>query len=149
VFAHIPTHLPHILRSPRNIAAVSAGAVAAIGIVSYLLLRRKPTPEEIEYARRDHLAHTGRITDGSITETQWLSQPDADAIPGTLTYSYQIGGVIYECAQDVTALPHLVRHIRVDLPIQVRFDPRNPADSIVVAETWSGLRIEIPPTVSN
>ena len=34
-----------------------------------------------------------------------------------------------------------VHNIRTDLPIQVRYAPHNPANSIVVAETWSGLRL--------
>ena len=38
-------------------------------------------------------------------------------------------------------MPELVRHVRVDLPVQVRFNQRNPSDSIVVAESWSGLRL--------
>jgi hypothetical protein len=29
----------------------------------------------------------------------------------------------------------------MDLPIQIRYDPHNPANSIVVAESWSGLRL--------
>ena len=49
-------------------------------------------------------------------------------------------GVTYEGAQDVSPLAEHLRHVRLDLPIQVRFDPRSPADSIVVAESWTGLR---------
>ena len=32
-------------------------------------------------------------------------------------------------------------NIRTDLPIQVRYAPHNPANSIIVAESWSGLRL--------
>ncbi len=46
-----------------------------------------------------------------------------------------------EAAQDVTALGELVRDVRTDLPVQVRYEPHNPANSIVVAEGWSGLRL--------
>jgi hypothetical protein len=49
--------------------------------------------------------------------------------------------VTYECAQDVTTLADHVRDIRTDLPIQVRYDLHNPANSIVVAESWSGIRL--------
>ncbi len=65
----------------------------------------------------------------------------APRIPHVILYNYRIGGVSYECGQVVTALPDHVRGIRIDLPIQVRYDPHNPADSIVVAESWSGLRL--------
>jgi hypothetical protein len=146
VYQHITTHLPLFLRSPRNLTLLGAAAVAA-GAAGYYFTRKRLTPEEIELARRDKLAHTGRITDGCITDAEWPTLVDTDTpqpSPSILTYSYLIAGVSYECAQDVTALPDLVRHVRIDLPIQIRFDPRNPADSIVVAESWSGLRLGAP-----
>jgi len=59
-----------------------------------------------------------------------------------LVYCYSIAGVSYECAQDVSLLPDYVRHVRIDLPVQVRFDPRNPGNSIVISEYWSGLRLD-------
>jgi uncharacterized protein DUF3592 len=125
--------------------AVGFGIAAVAGIAGYLLTRKRITPAERESARRDYLARNGRITDGSITETQWLVPNPAESeptvsIPSMLLYRYRIAGVTYECAQDVSYLPEHVRHVRVDLPIQVRFDPRNPANSIVVAEAWNGLR---------
>ena len=79
--------------------------------------------------------------DGSITDTRW-GQIGGTAVPNTLIYRYRTAGVEYECAQDVTPLLERVLHVRTDLPVQVRFDPRNPSDSIVVAEAWSGLRID-------
>ncbi len=64
-------------------------------------------------------------------------------MPNTLIYRYRASGVTYECAQDVGGpLSEHVRDVRIDLPVQVRFDPRNPANSIVVAESWNGLRID-------
>jgi hypothetical protein len=81
----------------------------------------------------------GRITDGSITETPF-AQEEAHA-PRVIVYNYRIGGVSYEAAQDVTALGEMVRDVRTDLPVQVRYEPHNPANSIVVAESWSGLRL--------
>ena len=116
------------------------------------MTRKRITAEERERARRDQLARNGRITDGSITETQWVPEFDdnspvesdakvAAEAPTLLIYRYEIAGVTYECAQDVTRLSDLVSQIRVDLPVQVRFDPRNPGNSIVVAETWNGLRL--------
>jgi hypothetical protein len=151
VFPYIPSQLPLFFRSPRNITAVGFGIAAAAGIAGYLLTRKRITPAERERARRDYLARSGRITDGSITETQWLVPNPAESeptvyIPSMLLYRYRIAGVTYECAQDVSYLPEHVRHVRVDLPIQVRFDTRNPANSIVVAEAWSGLRLGVPMT---
>jgi hypothetical protein len=140
VFTTNPSELLLTFRSPRNIAAVAVGATAAAGIVLYLLTRTRLTPEELERNRRDLIATTGRITDGSITD---LSSPpeDPSPTPNVIVYSYRIGGVAYECAQVVTGLADHVRDIRIDLPIQVRYDPHNPGNSIVVADSWSGLRL--------
>ncbi|WP_260736081.1 hypothetical protein [Tunturiibacter lichenicola] len=155
MFLLIPTHLPLSLRSPRVIFAIGATAAAAIGLASYVLTRRKPTAEELERERRDLLARIGRITDGTIMDTMIAevrspaldladdTEPihDGPLTPDMIVYVYRIAGVTYECAQDVTMLAELVQGVRTDLPIQVRYAPQNPANSIVVAETWSGLRL--------
>lgn len=139
VLTVLPEYLPVPLRSSRN-AAMAAGAVAAAaGLAWFLLRRRRPTAEEIERARRSLLATQGRITDGSISDAPSNDAP-ADA-PKLILYNYRIAGVAYEAAQDVSSLGDLVRDIRADLPVQVRYEPHNPANSIVVAEEWSGLRL--------
>jgi hypothetical protein len=152
VLLAIPIHLSPILRSSRGLTILGFGLAAIAGATSYLLTRKRITSAEREHIRRNYLAHAGRITDGSITETQWLvpapngpdAPPASPTTPAILLYRYRIAGVTYECAQDVTHLPEHVRQVRVDLPVQVRFDPRNPANSIVVAESWSGLRLSTP-----
>jgi hypothetical protein len=155
VFSLNPTHLSLSFRSPRVIAAISVGVVTAIGVASYVLTRRKPTAEEIERERRDLLARSGRITDGTIMDTmvaevrsadheapETSPRPDGPGLtPDIIVYNYRIAGVTYECAQDVTMLAEYVHGIRTDLPIQVRYAPHNPGNSIVVAESWSGLRL--------
>jgi hypothetical protein len=155
VLSLIPIHVPLPLRSPRVIVAIGIGVVAAAGVASYVMTRRKPTAEELERERRDLLAQSGRITDGTIMDTMITEtrQPDpspseTDASPNgsaptpdIIVYNYRIAGVTYECAQDVTMLAEHVHNIRTDLPIQVRYAPHNPANSIIVAESWSGLRL--------
>src|SRR5438067_8665866 len=69
VLSLIPIHVPLPLRSPRVIAAISVGVVTAVGVASYLMRRRKPTAEDLERERRDLLARSGRITDGTIMDT--------------------------------------------------------------------------------
>jgi hypothetical protein len=137
------------------ITGIVAGAVTVIGIATYVLTRRKPTAEELERERRELLARSGRITDGTIMDTMIMEvrsaavsvpeasmQADTNApIPQIIVYNYRIAGVTYECAQDVTTLAEYVHGIRTDLPVQVRYLPQNPANSIVVAESWSGLRL--------
>jgi hypothetical protein len=134
------------------ILAIGFTAAAAAGVASYVLTRRKPTPEEIEQQRRDLLARSGRITDGTIMDTlitevrdaspSVVDEPDSGVpTPHIIVYAYRIAGVTYECSQDVTALAEHVQGVRTDLPIQVRYAPHNPGNSIVVAESWSGLRL--------
>lgn len=67
----------------------------------------------------------------------------------TLTFvlfNYRIGGVDYECSQDITNMTETVdaRSIQLGLPCSVRYQPGNPQNSIVVAERWSGLRVGLP-----
>lgn len=170
MFSLNPTHLSLALRSPRVLIAAGVGVAAAAGIASYYLRKPKPSDEDLERARREALARTGRITDGTILETLRRSMEDAlqeaqlpatDAVnediaaeslggeipeaevlpPQIIVYNYRIAGVSYECAQDVSMLADHVNGIRTDLPIQVRYAPHNPGNSIVVAESWSGLRL--------
>lgn len=140
VLSSIPSHLSLPLRSPRNVAAVTLGAAAVAGVAWLILRRSRPSAEELERQRRELLATTGRITDGSITDV-----PTTDGAPLIIVYNYRIAGVSYECAQDVTALADQVRDVRADLPIQVRYDMHNPGNSIVIAESWSGLRLSPHP----
>jgi hypothetical protein len=137
---------------------VAFGVVATVSIAAYIVYNRRPSAEEIERQRRAFLAARGRITDATLIDIGIDSRPDRstenrpgpattpeytaeDSPPEVLRYQYKVGGVGYESLQDVARLPEHVRHLRVDLPIQVRYDPKNPSNSIVVAESWSGLRI--------
>ena len=155
MFSLTPIHLPSVLHSTRSVIAIGVGVVAAAGIATYALTRRRPTAEEIERERRELLARSGRITDGTIMDTMIMearngvfSEAEEPTVadtpiptPQIIVYNYRIAGVTYECAQDVTTLAEYVHGIRTDLPIQVRYLPQNPANSIVVAESWSGLRL--------
>jgi hypothetical protein len=120
-------------------ALVAATAIpVAAGLAIWWTLTHRKSAEEIERERRDVLVHHGRIIDGTVLD--WTEQPETGG-PGTLLYRYDISGVTYECAQD---LVYLKDRVKVDtsclgMPASVRYDPRNPANSIIVAETWSGL----------
>jgi hypothetical protein len=126
------------LHNPRQIAVIAASVSALIGLLAYRLLRRELSPEEIETARRSYLTANGHIVDGSLID----ATPNL-VHPQTLFYSYRVGGVEYECTQDISTLTDRVRldpsMSELDLPIQVRYNGANPGDSIVVAETWNGL----------
>jgi hypothetical protein len=159
---HVP-HLPSALPlGPRQIGLLAIGAAAALGLGCYAIFRPRTDVNELERRRRLFLAEYGRITDASLIDITLgdadssefgltagqteIALPDApgheERVPSILIYAYRVSGVSYECAQDVSLLTDLVRHVRIDLPVQVRYDPHNPSNSIVVAESWSGLRLD-------
>ena len=128
---------PNIVQHWLTVGAIATGATAAVAVAAIVIvLKRRPTASQREERRRNRLASLGRIVDGSLVDVA-----PAESEPHTIIYRYRIAGVTYECGQIVTELAEHVRDIRTDLPIQVRYDPHNPADSIVVAESWSGLRL--------
>ncbi len=135
-------HLKQLLhqRDPRLIAAALLGMVL-LGVLTWLFIRwRKPSPEEIERRRRERLAGMGRICDGVIVDARTLNGEDSiSPTPEVLVYSYRLAGVTYNCAQDVSRLGERVVGFRIDQPIQIRYDPRNPGNSVLVSESWSGL----------
>ena len=137
-FQHM-THLLHVPH-PRIVGGVAAGVAVAGTALWFWVRSRRPTPEELERRRRDRLATVGRITDGVLIDARTLNGEETTATsPEVLIYSYRLAGVTYDCAQDVSKLPERVTGWRLDQPLQVRYDPRNPGNSVVVAETWSGL----------
>jgi hypothetical protein len=104
--------------------------------------RRSKTPEELERERRLWLEGKGRITDGTVIDVQELAAQDARRAATLLIYKYDVAGVSYECSQDVTYLRHWINlhSCRLGLPTSVKYDPQNPGNSLVVSESWMGLR---------
>jgi hypothetical protein len=99
----------------------------------------------LERARRDFLVQSGRIVDGMLLDTCTVDGEDGATLT-LLLFNYRIGGVDYECSQDITHMSGTVDHrrVRVGFPCSVRYQPGNPQNSIVVAEQWSGLREGLP-----
>lgn len=129
--------------------ALMLALTACVASLVWLLRHRRPTAEELERERRLRLVSYGRLVDGLLVELMEVPVEESGAAlqsgPTTrwmLLYQYEIAGVTYECAQDVTALSEDVQpgRIQVGLPCSVRYQPGSPENSIVVAETWSGLR---------
>jgi len=126
-----------------------AGGVASVavvgGAVAWLLLRKRPTEEEQEQLRRQLLVQSGRLVDGMLLDICEMTAEDGRTL-SLLLFSYRIGGVDYECSQDITSLSAILdkAQIRVGFPCTVRYQPGNPQNSIVVAEGWSGLRAGLP-----
>ncbi|HLJ78628.1 MAG TPA: DUF3592 domain-containing protein [Acidobacteriaceae bacterium] len=131
------------LRDPHVFGTVAVCVAAVGGAVAWLKLRRKPTPEEIERERRAQLVRSGRIIDGTILDIAEAEPDTQDRGIRFISYNYEIGGVEYECSQDVTALRDNLKpdDLRLGFPCSVRYDVRRPENSIVLAENWSGLRL--------
>jgi hypothetical protein len=88
--------------------------------------RKKPEDEASRIAR---LSKTGRMTDGNIID----AVSDAAGRIVEVTYSYELQGVLYESSQKLSVEQQ--QHESDYAPgkqIIVRYDPRQPANSIVV-----------------
>lgn len=135
----------YLLRHPVWTAAAAIALACAGGIVVWRRVRRRPSAEDLERERRALLVRSGRIIDGTILDVggspndQDAGQPDELRF---VLYQYEIGGVVYECSQEVSALRDVLKaeDLRPGFPCSVRYDVRRPENSILVAENWSGLR---------
>lgn len=110
-----------------------AAAAALIALGLWILLRLRLTPVERERRRRLAVNARGRLADGTITE----------ATDGAIFYSYSVGGAGYMTSQDIAELRDAVRiqpERLIGCPVTVKYAMRNPANSIIVCENWSGLR---------
>jgi hypothetical protein len=129
---------------PHEIFVAVAVVSVVAAIVVWLKTRKRLTEEERERGRREYLTEVGRIIDGTLLGIDDLEgeRPRNEDGPRVLYYSYEISGVIYESSQDVKQLQQFFHpgDCRLASPVSVRYDPRNHANSIVVAEAWSGLR---------
>lgn len=114
-----------------------AAAVAAVAFTSFYAIRAyrksRVTPEERERHRRSWLVAVGKMGDATLVEIR----------EDHLFYAYEVRGVEYTASQDVSHLQSYLptSDLPVSGPVAVRYDPRNPANSIVIAERWSGLRL--------
>jgi len=111
-----------------------------LGAACWVRSRRK-TAEQREVERRARLSTKGRITDGTVLEFHEYTDENKPPVQ-LLIYSYDVGGVSYECSQDITQLRHFVdlQDCQIGLPASIKYDPQNPGNSIIIAESWTGLR---------
>jgi hypothetical protein len=129
-----------------GIAAVGTATVALTGVWIWKKVRgwRRKSPDEIERLRRTAVNACGRIIPARIVE---LAEPVADGPAGPiLLYEYEVAGVTYEAAQDVSALPEVAAAAPF-LPGQTtsaKYDPRQPTNSILACETWCGIPVLEP-----
>jgi hypothetical protein len=121
---------------------MAASATFALGGVWFwktLRRWRHKSPDELERLRRLEVNACGRIAMGRVVE---VAEPVAGGPTGpVLLYDYEVAGVTYEAAQDLSALPVLAAAAPY-LPGQiasVKYDPKQPTNSILACETWCGI----------
>jgi HAMP domain-containing protein len=112
--------------------ALAAAVVVLLAVFGYRAWQRsRVTAEERERRRCAQLVATGKISDAMLVEIR----------ENLVFYSYGVRGVEYTASQDIS---RLADKVAVDFSgisaMSVKYDPRNPANSIVLAEEWSGLR---------
>jgi hypothetical protein len=130
----LPGNLAGPLTGVEQIGLAAAGA-ALVAVVVYGVRawrQSRVTPEERERLRRSWLVATGKMGDANLVEVR----------ENHVFYAYLVRGVEYVASQDVA---HLASFLPPDLSqvgaVAVRYDSRNPANSIIVAEQWSGMRL--------
>jgi hypothetical protein len=117
-------------------------------------LRRPADPDETERKRRSYVNQVGRIVEGHVVELivepvgviekePQGQKPNPPERSGRklVCYSYSISGVSYETAQDLTGLENRVPldQLVAGQLASVKYDPAHPANSILLADDWSGL----------
>ena len=114
-----------------TLLAIVAGILLIVAI--YLYVRSRLTPKDKEKRRRLAVNQTGRIGDAMITDVQ-------DDI---IFYEYSVRGVLYTASQDISQLRDRIPSDpdRLIGPCGLKYTTSNPANSIIVCEEWSGLRI--------
>ena len=113
--------------------AVSGALFVLAGVLAYRAWKAsRITPDERERRRRSALVAAGKMGDASLTEIR----------EHFLFYAYLVRGVEYTASQDISGLLDRVpADLSVVTSVSVRYDPKNPANSIVVSEQWTGLHV--------
>ena len=123
---------------PWTALAIAGGLALLAGVALWIRARRKSAAER-ERERRLAVNATGRITDGTLVEPD--PPEETTTTSGLLFYRYKAKGVEYSAAQDISTLAHLTppKGCSPGAPVQVKYHPQRPSDSIILCEDWSGL----------
>jgi hypothetical protein len=116
-----------------GLLTLAVAAIALLAIIGYRAWRAaRVTPQERERRRRALLVKRGKMGDAELVEVR----------DDLLFFTYDVRGVEYTASQDISALKDLVpRDLSSIGAVSVRYLPENPANSIVLAEDWTGLRL--------
>jgi hypothetical protein len=117
--------------TPVHLALLSV-CVAAGSAAAYFLVRKsRQSPAHRERERRAAVNSSGRLVEGIVMEVN----------DDTVYYAYSWRGIDYETSQDLATLSAMLPLGSDSLagPVTVKFNPRNPYNSIVLCEAWSGF----------
>ena len=124
------------MSSGMQIAGLALLAVVLIIIAIRVTLQVRNNPEKKERERRRILHERGRLGEAMVTEVS----------ENLIQYQYMLQGVQYMASQDVSMLreflpPSVERLVGT---VGMKYATKNPANSIVICEEWSGLRTPAP-----
>ncbi|MBZ5609278.1 MAG: hypothetical protein LAP38_13525 [Acidobacteriia bacterium] len=114
--------------------AILAAALVLLAAGIYLVIRLRRKPKDKEQRRRLTVNLHGRLGDATIT----------DLSPDTVFYSYSVRGVAYTASQDISKLRDYLPadpERLIGQAASLKYSPQNPANSILLCEEWSGLRV--------
>ena len=116
-----------------QIAVLIGLALILVAAAIYVAIQVRGNPEKRELKRRQDVNRLGRLGDALITEVS----------ESTIYYSYTVRGVQYAASQDVSTLRDRLPADpeRLIGTVSLKYAPKNPANSILVCEEWSGLRV--------
>lgn len=122
--------LPASPAAQLTILAILAVIVVAIGVKLVLSFIDR-NPEKRERKRRMRVNQEGRVGDAMVLEVE----------DDTVYYAYTLRGVRYENSQDIATLrEHLPQDLdRLIGQAHIKYSPRNPYNSILVCEEWTGI----------
>jgi hypothetical protein len=113
---------------------ISAVSLAVLAVGVYIVLRVRRKPKDKEKRRRLEVNLNGRLGDATILEIT------GDAI----FYEYSVRGITYTASQDISKLGELIPgdpQRLIGRPASLKYSYHNPANSILLCEEWSGLRL--------
>jgi hypothetical protein len=130
--------------------AVVAFAIAAVAFLAGKW-RRENDPDEKERQRRLEVNRNGRIASGEVVDIVDQELAPNGARRRFLHYRYTVGAVEFAACQDVTLISERIGDDPRDVvgAVAVKYHNKNPYNSIIVCEQWSGFRRAATPTGGN
>jgi hypothetical protein len=124
------------------VALIGVGAAGGLAAWAWagIQSRRRRSPAELERLRRLEVHRRGRIAAGRVVDLVEPNPPQPTA--RLILYKYEVAGVTYEAAQDVSALPEVVGRLRclAGQSASIKYDPQKPTNSIIACEEWCGIK---------